>query len=136
MLLEAQRRGHRLFYLEQGDLALRDGEPWARLAALTVRDDAAGWFTLEEPQWRDLREIDVVLMRKDPPVDAQFIYDTMVLEAAQRAGVTGGQRPAGPARLQREAVRPAFPAMHGAHPGVARRRRNARASWPNMARWC
>ena len=87
LLLEAQRRGHALHYMEQGDLALRDGVPFARLAPLTVRDDPAGWYTLGERQWRDLREMDVVLMRKDPPVDAQFIYDTMVLDAAQRGGV-------------------------------------------------
>ncbi|OOG59165.1 glutathione synthase [Rhodanobacter sp. B05] len=87
MLLEAGRRGHALHYLEQGDLALRDGVPWARLAKLSVRDDPHSWYTLGQPQWRDLRELDVVLMRKDPPVDAQFIYDSMVLEVAQRAGV-------------------------------------------------
>jgi len=87
MLLEAQRRGHTLHYLEQGDLALRDGAPWARLRPLAVRDDAHDWFSLGEARWRDLRELDIVLMRKDPPVDAQFIYDTMVLEAAQRGGV-------------------------------------------------
>ncbi|MDW2980536.1 MAG: glutathione synthase [Rhodanobacter sp.] len=88
MLLEAQRRGHALHYFEQGDLALRDGEPWARIAPLEVRDDLQHWYTLGPARWRDLRELDVVLMRKDPPVDAQFIYDTMVLEAAQRGGVT------------------------------------------------
>jgi glutathione synthase len=87
MLLEVERRGHALHYFEQGDLALRDGVPWVRLATLSVRDDPRDWYTLGEPQWRDLRELDVVLMRKDPPVDAQFIYDTMVLEVAQRAGV-------------------------------------------------
>ncbi|MFC5740222.1 glutathione synthase [Dyella tabacisoli] len=87
MLLEAQRRGHRLYYFEQGDLAVRDGTPWARLAPLRVKDDPSGWFTLGEAQWRDLRELDVVLMRKDPPVDPQFVYDTMVLELAQRSGV-------------------------------------------------
>jgi len=87
MLLEAQRRGHALHYLEQGDLALRDGTPWGRIAPLAVREDPQHWFTLGQPAWRDLRELDVVLMRKDPPVDAQFIYDTMVLEAAQRGGV-------------------------------------------------
>ncbi len=87
MLLEAQRRGHALHYFEQGDLALRDGAPWARIAALEVREDPQRWFTLGQPQWRDLRGLDVVLMRKDPPVDAQFIYDTMVLGAAQRGGV-------------------------------------------------
>jgi glutathione synthase len=87
MLLEAQRRGHRLVYLTQGALALRDAGPYAHAAALTVRDDAGGWFTLEAARWRDLREIDVFLARKDPPFDAQFLYDTMVLELAQRAGV-------------------------------------------------
>ncbi|MGB3460680.1 glutathione synthase [Rhodanobacter lindaniclasticus] len=87
MLLEATRRGHDLHYFEQGDLALREGAPWARSASLQVRDDPRNWFTLGEPRWHDLRELDVVLMRKDPPVDAQFVYDTMVLEAAQRGGV-------------------------------------------------
>ena len=86
MLLEASRRGHALFYMEHGDLALRDGEAWGRLRPLTVKDDLTGWYTLGEAAWRPLGEIDVVLARKDPPVDAQFIYDTMVLEAAQKAG--------------------------------------------------
>jgi glutathione synthase len=88
MLLEARRRGHTLHYFEQGDLALRDGTPWARTASLDVREDPQRWFTLGHAQWRDLGELDVVLMRKDPPVDAQFIYDTMVLEAAQLVGVS------------------------------------------------
>jgi glutathione synthase len=87
MLLEAQRRGHRLLYLTQAGLALRGAQPWAQAAALSVRDDANGWFTLDEPAWHDLREVDVILARKDPPFDAQFLYDTMVLELAQRAGV-------------------------------------------------
>lgn len=86
MLLEAQRRGHALLYMEQGDLALRGGEAWARLRPLTVKDDPSGWFTLGEAAWRPLGEVDVVLQRKDPPVDSQFVYDTMVLEAAQKAG--------------------------------------------------
>jgi glutathione synthase len=86
MLLEASRRGHALLYMEQGDLALRDGEAWARLRPLTVKEDPSGWFSLGEPAWRPLGEIDIVLARKDPPVDPQFIYDTMVLERAQRAG--------------------------------------------------
>lgn len=94
LLLEAQRRGYRLYYLAPGGLALRDGAPWGRLAALTVADDPARWFQLQPAAWRDLRELDVILLRKDPPVDAQFIYDTMVLEQAERAGVTVINRPA------------------------------------------
>ncbi|HUA79379.1 MAG TPA: glutathione synthase [Dyella sp.] len=87
LLLEAARRGHRLLYMEQGDLALRDGAPWARLRPLTVKDDPSGWFTLGDARWTDMRELDVVLMRKDPPVDAQFLYDTLVMDVAQREGV-------------------------------------------------
>lgn len=87
MLLEAQRRGHTLWYLEQRDLGLRDDAPWGRLAPLAVEDEVSCWYTLGPPEWRDLRQLDVVLLRKDPPVDTQFIYDTLVLEAAQRGGV-------------------------------------------------
>jgi len=86
MLLEAQRRGHGLLYMEQGDLAIRDGVPMGRLRHLSVREDKTSWFSLGEPEWHDLGTVDIVLARKDPPVDAQFIYDTMVLELAQGRG--------------------------------------------------
>lgn len=86
MLLEAQRRGHELLYLTQGSLAIRDAAPFAQARALRVRDDTHGWFDLDAPHWVDLREVDVILARKDPPVDDQFIYDTMVLELAQAGG--------------------------------------------------
>ena len=87
LLLEAQRRGHRLLYMTQADLAMRDAAPFARLAPLQVRDDPADWFSLGPAQWQDLREVQIVLARRDPPFDAQFLYDTMVLEQAQREGV-------------------------------------------------
>ncbi|PZQ16578.1 MAG: glutathione synthase [Rhodanobacter denitrificans] len=86
MLLEAQRRGWTLLYMTQGDLALHGAEPYARLAPLSVQDDPDDWFRLGDAVWRDLRTIDLILARKDPPVDAQFVYDTMVLETAQRGG--------------------------------------------------
>jgi glutathione synthase len=87
LLLEAQRRGHELLYMTHADLALRDAVPYARLAVLRVRDDPDNWFSLDAPHWRDLRDVDIVLARKDPPFDAQFLYDTMVLQLAQAAGV-------------------------------------------------
>lgn len=86
MLLEAQRRGFSILYMNQRDLSLRGAEPWARTAALTVRDDPLNWFSLDVPQWVDLRDVDVILARKDPPFDDQFLYDTMVLELAQAGG--------------------------------------------------
>ena len=86
MLLEAQRRGYRLHYLRHDSLALRGAEPWAHAAPLRVQEDAQAWFTLDAAQWVDLRRVDVILARKDPPFDAQFLYDTMVLELAQAGG--------------------------------------------------
>ena len=86
MLLEAQRRGHALLYLTQSSLALRDGAPVAHATSLTVKDDPDGWFEYGASKWVDLRKVDVILARKDPPVDPQFVYDTMVLELAQMGG--------------------------------------------------
>jgi glutathione synthase len=95
MLLEAQRRGYQLLYMVQGGLAIRGGEAWARLAPLEVRDDDESWFTLGEASWRDLSTVDVILARKDPPFDDQFLYDTMVLELAEMRGALVVNRPQG-----------------------------------------
>ena len=86
MLLEAQRRGHRLQYVIPGRLSLRDGVAQAQVAALTVEDDKAGWFTLGDTRTLTFGPGQVVLMRKDPPVDDQSLYDTHVLGIAQQAG--------------------------------------------------
>jgi len=86
MLLEAQRRGHRLLYVLSGRLTLRGGEAFADLAPMTVRDDKSAWFELGRPSQRALGRGDVVLMRKDPPVDADYLHDTQILGFAQRAG--------------------------------------------------
>ncbi|MBX3690866.1 glutathione synthase [Dokdonella sp.] len=95
MLLEAQARGWHLRYMTQGDLAIRDGVPWARLAPLEVRDDPTGWYSLGTPTWTDLRTLDLVLARKDPPLDTQFLYDTLVLQLAHDAGVLVVNHPQG-----------------------------------------
>ncbi|MGY1425619.1 glutathione synthase [Lysobacter sp. A289] len=86
MLLEAQRRSHRLWYVVPGGLGLRDGKAVAKVARLRVRDDPADWFELEAATQVDLGAGHVLLMRKDPPVDNEFIYDTQVLSLAQDAG--------------------------------------------------
>jgi glutathione synthase len=95
MLLEARRRGYALLYAVQSGLAIRGGEPWAKLAPLDVRDDDDDWFTLGEGAWRDLSTVDVILARKDPPFDDQFLYDTMVLELAEMRGALVVNRPGG-----------------------------------------
>ena len=86
MLLEAQRRGHRLWYVMPGGLALEDGRAIARMAPLTVREDPRDWFTVGEMAVHALAAGHVVLMRTDPPVDAEYVHDTQVLGIAQAAG--------------------------------------------------
>ncbi|MEP6908016.1 MAG: glutathione synthase [Pseudoxanthomonas sp.] len=86
MLLEAQRRGHRLHYVQPGGLSLRDGKAVALASPLTVKDDKAAWFTLGDTAELPFGPGQVVLMRKDPPFDDQFLYDTQILSIAQTAG--------------------------------------------------
>jgi len=87
MLLAAQARGWTLHYLEQRDLFLRDGHAWGRARRLQVRDDATGWFDFVGERELPLAELDVILMRKDPPFDMEYIYSTYLLEQAEARGV-------------------------------------------------
>lgn len=93
MLLAAQARGWELHYMEQPDLYLQAGEARARLRQLTVRDAPAGWFQLGDELDEALGRLDVILMRKDPPVDNEFIYTTYILERAEAAGALVINRP-------------------------------------------
>ncbi|MCC6206609.1 MAG: glutathione synthase [Gammaproteobacteria bacterium] len=95
MLIEAQARGWTLWYMEQGDLYLRDARPRARMRQLTVRDDKRDWFTLGAERDSGLEELNVVLMRKDPPFDIEYVYTTYLLELAEAAGVMVVNRPQG-----------------------------------------
>ncbi len=86
MLWAAQDRGWQVFYMEQADLYLEQGVARARMAPLTVFHDASCWYRLDEPEDSDLDALDVILMRKDPPFDNEYIYSTYILEAAERNG--------------------------------------------------
>lgn len=93
MLLEAQRRGWTIHYMEPGDLFVRDGIARCRCRILSVADDAHDWYRLHEPEERELGSLDVILMRKDPPFDMEYIYCTYILELAERAGSLVVNRP-------------------------------------------
>ena len=86
MLLAAQKRGWDLWYCEQKDLYLQQGRAHAVLRPVSVRADPNDWFTLGDAIRRPLDEMDVVLMRKDPPFDNEFIYSTYILERAEQEG--------------------------------------------------
>lgn len=93
MLLAAQARGWTLSYMEQPDLYLRDGEARARRRALTVKDDSHDWFSLGREQDGPLADLDLILMRKDPPFDMEYVSTTYILERAEQAGVRVVNRP-------------------------------------------
>jgi glutathione synthase len=95
LLLAAQRHGYELHYAEIADLSLADGVARARSRALTVRADAQSWFTLDGAVDGDMGQFDVVLMRKDPPFDIEYIYATYILDRAQSAGTLVVNRPQG-----------------------------------------
>ena len=93
ILLAAQRQGYKLFYIEQGDLFLENGLPFAEVCPLRVFDDPDCWYELDSRSAVPLDEIDVVLMRKDPPFDSEYIYSTYILEAAEKRGTLVVNKP-------------------------------------------
>jgi len=93
MLLEVQRRGHALYYMEPGDLFAKDGRVFAGMQQLEVRDNTTDWFSLTPVGSRPLDELDIVLMRRDPPFDMDYIYTTYMLELAEKAGTLVINRP-------------------------------------------
>lgn len=86
MMLEIQRRGHRLSMIGQSDLYLEQGIARARITEVTVSDNTDSWFTAGASEDVALGTLDVLLMRKDPPFDMEYVYATYVLDVAGRAG--------------------------------------------------
>ncbi len=86
MLLEAQSRGWQLNYMEQGDLYALDGVVHATSRALEVRDDNNNWFELGSAEVISVGDLDVTLMRKDPPFDMEYIHTTYLLQRTEEAG--------------------------------------------------
>jgi len=86
MLLEAQSRGWAIWYAELGDLNLRNGRAYVSAKALSVQDDPSRWFGFQDRGTMALDDLDVVLMRKDPPFDMEYVYATYILEQAEKRG--------------------------------------------------
>ena len=93
MMLEAQKRGYELYYMEMKDLYLEQGQCRATTHRVKVFDDSEHWYELSEPQDIAVSELDAVLMRKDPPFDTEFIYATYMLERAELEGTLIVNRP-------------------------------------------
>lgn len=86
MLWEAKQRGWDIWYLELQDIFLRDGIAYGTAKQLDVFHDDKKWFAFKQSKTLPLSALNVILMRKDPPFDEQYIYATYILEHAQDAG--------------------------------------------------
>ncbi|WP_461516944.1 glutathione synthase [Porticoccus sp.] len=93
LLLAARQKGWQLMYMKQSQLAIENGEPTAIMTPLEVQDDLQHWFTLGAARQAPLSSLDVILMRKDPPFDSEYIYTTYILEAAEKRGVLVANKP-------------------------------------------
>ena len=93
MLLAAQARGWPLYYFEQADLYAHGNQAFGRTRLLSVADNKSGWFTFREEREMPLAELDVILMRKDPPFDMEYIYTTYLLELAETTGTLVVKKP-------------------------------------------
>lgn len=102
MLLAAQARTWSLHYIELPDLLVRDGVPYARMRELQLdpeaiphaaHDPTRVWYTLGPAHVRPMAVLDILLMRKDPPFDLNYVYATHVLELAEAVGVLVANRP-------------------------------------------
>ncbi|KGK42363.1 glutathione synthetase [Nitrincola sp. A-D6] len=86
MLWAAQRKGWEIWYMEQSDLSLVQGQAMGRMAPLQVAMDPQQWFSRGDYQQQPLSSLDIILMRKDPPFDSEFLYSTQLLALAEQQG--------------------------------------------------
>lgn len=86
MLLEAQNRGWEIHYMQIADLYMESAISYAQAAKISVQDQNTDYFQLESIKNIKLAELDVILMRKDPPFDLEYIYATYLLEQAEQQG--------------------------------------------------
>jgi glutathione synthase len=93
MMLEAQSREHQLFYMTPDSLYINERGAFAIAKTLHVKNDPTGWFDFKEEKQIKLSELDVILMRQDPPFNSNYIYNTYVLESAEKEGVLVVNKP-------------------------------------------
>jgi glutathione synthase len=87
LMLEARHRGYRLYIISQQDLFVENGEVFAAMKEVTVKDDPVSYFAVQSEISAPLSHCEIILMRKDPPVDMEYIYTTLLLELAEKQGV-------------------------------------------------
>ena len=93
LLQEAQNRNHSIFYIEPQDLFFKDNTPSALCSNISVQMNPEKWFDLKNTKELPLIDMDVILMRQDPPFDMEYVVNTYILEAAEKQGVWVINRP-------------------------------------------
>jgi glutathione synthase len=93
MLWEAEKRGWIIHYFQPQDLSISNGQPYGVSRVLHLTHDEAHWHRLDAPVLMPLAELDIILMRQDPPVNDTYLYTTCILEQAERLGVLVANRP-------------------------------------------
>ncbi|MCD8521813.1 MAG: glutathione synthase [Saccharospirillaceae bacterium] len=111
LLHAAQERGCELFYMEQSDLSIQNGKAMGRMAPLKVAMNPEHWFDLGDYREQPLAELNIILMRKDPPFDSEFIYSTYILERAEQEGVLVANKPQSLRDCNEKVFATAFPEL-------------------------
>jgi glutathione synthase len=93
LLREAQTRRWSVFYMEQKDLYVENGMAYANMQKIKLTNDEVNWVECQEKVSNKLHALDIILMRKDPPVDTQYIYTTQILDIAEKQGVLVVNKP-------------------------------------------
>lgn len=111
LMLAAQNRGAALYYMVMDGLYVEDGKSFAIAQKIRVFDDPDKWFELDAPERIALGTLDIILMRKDPPVDKRFIHACYMLEQAAREGVYVSNDPTALVSLNEKIFATHFPAL-------------------------
>lgn len=93
MMLEAQRRGWDVHYIQQSDIFTEAGIVYCHSQTVSLQDNNDHWFDVTGEQTQPMSAIDCVIMRKDPPFDMEYIYSTYMLELAEQQGCLVLNRP-------------------------------------------
>lgn len=93
MMLEAQKRNWPLFFMTQNDLFIKDSVAYATQHQIHIDIKKSPWYEIITSEIKPLTELNVILMRKDPPFNMEYIYTTYILELAEKAGVIVANKP-------------------------------------------
>lgn len=111
LLLEAQRRDYIIYYIDPGSLSIENGHAYGYMSEIRVKDNKDQYVEKSSGARMPLNAMSAILMRKDPPVDDQFIYDTQILSLAEAEGVLIVNNPQGLRDMNEKTDRPNFSAM-------------------------